>query len=285
MTDIETFSRAFAVTGETRLLAQVHQPRSAGDRTGKGVVMVHGGAWTTNDRLSPHVMCDALARRGLTVFSLDFRDGRTGRHPCAVQDITAGIRFVRVHAEEFGIDAEKIGLIGSSSGGHLVLLAAAQPDVEAHRGTAIIRGSDIDPADDISAQVACVVALWPVSDPLVRFQHAHDTGREELIAAHLKYYNDEAHMHQASVQRMLAAGEAQTVPPLLAVQPGEDRNVPQAMTLDLLREWQNAGGALQYLFYPGLPHAFAYEASPETTQLELDIWPFFDHHLHGGTCP
>lgn len=282
MIDIETFSRAFAVAGETRLLAQVHQPQGVGDRAGKGIVMVHGGAWTTNDRLSPHVMCDALARRGLTVFSLDFRDGRTGRHPCAVQDITAGIRFARAHAEEFGIDGNEIGLIGSSSGGHLVLLAAAQPDVPAHRGTAIVRGGDIDSADDVSAQVACVVALWPVSDPLVRFQHAHDTGREELIAAHLKYYADEAHMHQASVQRMLAAGEAQTVPPLLVVQPGEDRNVPQTMTLDLLREWQNAGGALQYLFYPGLPHAFAYEESPETTQLEQDIWPFLNQYLDVG---
>ena len=282
VTDIETFSRAFAVAGETRLLAQVHQPRSASERAGKGIVMVHGGAWTSNDRLSPYVLCDALAGRGLSVFSLDFRDGRTGRHPCAVQDITAGIRFVRAHADEFGIDAEQIGLIGSSSGGHLVLLAAAQPDVAAHRGTPIVRAGGIDAAEEISAEVACVVALWPVSDPLVRFQHAHDTGREELIAAHLRYYNDEDHMHQASVQRMLAAGEAQTVPPLLVVQPGEDRNVPQPMTLDLLREWQNAGGALQYLFYPGLPHAFAYEASPETTRLEQDIWPFLDHHLAVG---
>ena len=218
-----------------------------------------------------------------TVFSLDFRDGRTGRHPCAVQDITAGIRFVRAHADEFGIDAKQIGLIGSSSGGHLVLLAAAQPDVAAHRGTAILRADGIDAAEGISAEVACVVALWPVSDPLVRFRHAHDTGREELIAAHLKYYKDEDHMHEASVQRMLAAGEAQTVPPLLVVQPGEDRNVPQHMTLDLLREWQNAGGALQYLFYPGLPHAFAYEASAETTRLEQDIWPFLDQHLAVGT--
>ena len=280
--DIETFSRAFAVAGDKRLLAQVHQPQSVGERTGKGIVMVHGGAWTSNDRLSPHVLCDALARRGLTVFSLDFRDGRTGRHPCAVQDITAGIRFVRLHADEFGIDAKRIGLVGSSSGGHLVLLAAAQPDVPEHRGTAVVRAKGVDSAKEVSAEVACVVALWPVSDPLVRFQHAHDTGREELVAAHLKYYNDEGHMHQASVQRMLAAGEAQVVPPLLVVQPGEDRNVPQPMTLDLLREWQNAGGALHYLFYPGLPHAFAYEASAETTQLERDIWPFLDQHLAVG---
>ena len=81
-------------------------------------------------------------------------------------------------------------------------------------------------------------------------------------------------MARASVQRTLADGEAQALPPLLVVQPGADRNVPQEMTLDLLREYQRAGGALQYLFYPGLPHAFAYQPSPETDRLLEDVWPF-----------
>ena len=98
--------------------------------------MVHGGAWTSNDRLSPAVLCRELASAGHTVFSLDFRDGRDGKHPCAVQDITAGIRCIRSRADEFGIDPARIGLVGSSSGGHLALLAAIQPDIEAHRGTA-----------------------------------------------------------------------------------------------------------------------------------------------------
>lgn len=280
MTAIETLTRTYAAAPEAPLLVQIHRPGEAAARAGKALVMVHGGAWNANDRTSPYVLCDALAARGLTVFSLDFRDGRNGKHPCAVQDITAGIRYVRAHAGEFAIDPERIGLIGSSSGGHLVLLAAAQPDIPAHRGTPIADGDGFSDAAGVSAEVACVAALWPVSDPLVRFRHAHDTGREELIAAHLRYYRDEAHMHQASVQRMLDAGEAQCLPPLLVVQPGEDRNVPRPMTLELLRAWQDAGGALQYLFYPGLPHAFAYEASAETTGLEEDIWPFIDSHLN-----
>ena len=281
MTAIETLTRSYGLAApEARLLVQIHRPSEPAERAGKAMVMVHGGAWNANDRTTAFVLCDALAARGMTVFSLDFRDGRNGRHPCAVQDITAGIRYVRTHAGEFDIDPARIGLVGSSSGGHLVLLAGAQPDIAAHRGTPIAAGDGFAEPADVSAEVACVVALWPVSDPLVRFRHAHDTGREELIAAHLRYYRDEAHMHQASVQRMLDDGEAQCLPPLLVVQAGEDRNVPRAMTLDLLRAWQDAGGALQYLFYPGLPHAFAYEASAETTRLEEDIWPFIDSHLN-----
>lgn len=263
----------------TELLLECYAHREDQARAGRGVVMVHGGAWTSNDRHTPAVVCADLARAGLTVFSLDFRDGRNGKHPCAVQDITAGIRFVRANAASLGVDAEAIGLIGSSSGGHLVLLAATQPDIEAHRGTAVALDGSFGDAPDVSATVACVAALWPVSDPLARFRYARESGREELIAAHLRYYRDEAHMASASVQRALRAGEAERLPPLLLVQPGEDANVPRPMTLDLLGAYQDAGGPLHYLFYPGLPHAFAYQASPETTRLAAEIRLFLGQHL------
>ena len=209
------------------LLAECYRHRDPAARNRRAVVMVHGGAWTSNDRHTPVVVCEDLARHGFTVFSLDFRDGRNGKHPCAVQDITAGIRHVRANAADLDVDPDAIGLIGSSSGGHLVLLAAIQPDIEAHRGTAVDLGGTLGDASDVSAAVSCVVALWPVSDPLVRFRYAQDVGREELVAAHLRYYDDEEHMHAASVQRALCAGEAERTPPLLLVQPGEDANVPR----------------------------------------------------------
>lgn len=263
------------------LLAECYRHRDPAARNRRAVVMVHGGAWTSNDRHTPVVVCEDLARHGFTVFSLDFRDGRNGKHPCAVQDITAGIRYVRANAAHHDVDPDAIGLIGSSSGGHLVLLAAIQPDIGAHRGTAVDLGGTLGDAADISAAVTCVVALWPVSDPLVRFRYAHDVGREELVAAHLRYYHDEKHMRAASVQRALAAGEAERTPPLLLVQPGEDANVPRGMTLDLVRGYQDAGGALHYLFYPGLPHAFAYQESAETTRLAGEIRSFLNQHVGG----
>ena len=260
------------------LHAELFHPEAAAERLGKAVVMVHGGAWTANDRHTPAVVCRYLAACGFSVFSLDFRDGRNGKHPCAVQDITAGIRFVRANASSLGIDAQRIGLVGSSSGGHLVLQSAILPDTAAHRGTPILVDGALRDAADVSASVCCVVALWPVSDPLMRYRYALDSGRDELATAHRRYYRDEAHMHEASVQRALKAGEAQALPPLLLVQPGEDANVPRQMTLDLVREYQDAGGALEYLFYPGLPHAFAYQASKHTTQLSCELLRFLGKH-------
>ena len=272
---VETQTLTYGRADGLDLLAEHYRAAQLDHRSGKAVVMVHGGAWTSNDRRSPEVLCRHLASSGFTVFSLDFRDGRNGKHPCAVQDITAGVRYVRARAAAFDIDPDRIGLIGSSSGGHLVLLAAIEPDIDAHRGTPI--NVDVD-ARSVSARVCCVVALWPVSDPLSRYRYAQRVGREDLVAAHRRYYRDEAHMRQASVQRALRAGEAQDLPPLLIVQPGEDANVPRQMTLELVREYQDAGGALTYEFYPGLPHAFAYQASPETTRLAERVRAFLDLH-------
>ena len=272
---VETETLTYGRADGLDLLAEHYRAAQPGDRSGKAVVMVHGGAWTSNDRHSHEVLCRHLASSGFAVFSLDFRDGRNGKHPCAVQDITAGVRYVRARAAAFDIDPDRIGLIGSSSGGHLVLLAAIQPDMDAHRGTRIC--ADVD-AQSVGARVCCVVALWPVSDPLYRYRYAQRVGRDELVAAHRSYYRDEAHMRQASVQRALRAGEAQDLPPLLIVQPGEDANVPRQMTLELVREYQDAGGSLTYEFYPGLPHAFAYQASPETTRLAERVRAFFALH-------
>ena len=263
--------------GEHDLLLRLFRPPVSRDRR-HALVMVHGGAWSANSRKTPTAINRLLADRGMTVFSLDFRDGRNAKHPCAVQDITAGIRFVRRNAAPLGVDPENVGLIGSSSGGHLVLLAGTQPDVAEHRSTLIADlddGSFFEP-HGVSAAVSYVVALWPVSDPLRRYHHAADTNRPELRAAHEAYYRDEKHMADASVQRMLAAGEARNLPPLAVVQPGADRNVPPEMTLDLLRQYQLAGGFVNYLHYPDLPHAFAYADSPDTRRLVADLWPFIE---------
>ncbi|HAO55994.1 MAG TPA: hypothetical protein DCR03_10310, partial [Gammaproteobacteria bacterium] len=61
----------------------------------RGIVMLHGGAWTANDRTTPWAVCEGLAARGMTVFSLDFRCGPQFQHPSAVSDIAAGIRWFK----------------------------------------------------------------------------------------------------------------------------------------------------------------------------------------------
>lgn len=267
MTKIFETDVPYAATHGIELLGRVYQSEKS---NGHGIVMVHGGAWTANDRLTPHVMSRLLANRGLVVLSLDFRCGPTFQHPAASADIAAGIRYFRAHAAEYGINPDRIGLIGSSSGGHLVLYIALQPNALMHQTTPVV---DCEQGS-VDASVAYVIALWPVSNPLARFEFAIEVGRHELVRAHQGYFGSREAMHQASVQRVLRSREYTHLPPTFIVQPGEDTNVPQFMTNDLLSAFRGVGIEVEYLHMPGLPHAFAYEASADTDICEAAVWDF-----------
>ena len=242
------------------------------------LITVHGGAWNHFDRTAGVLYQRALAAAGFLVLAIDFRQGPDFRHPCASADVTAAVRWLRVNAGWLGADTSRIGLLGSSSGGHLAMLAGVLPDAVQHRGTPIVvrpSVTDGDPQtaelpvihDEINARVDYLVALWPVSDPYYRYRYAMRAGIERLTRAHERYFADEADMRAASVPRVVTAGEAQHLPPLLVIMPGEDGNVPMDMTFDLLKAWQGRGGYLEYVHFPGEPHGFGYQDSESTRQM------------------
>ena len=269
----------WARVGELELRAHEYRPK----RTGRlpAAVDVHPGAWNHFDRNAGALYDRALASAGLYVLAVDFRQGPDFQHPLASRDVTAAVRWLRGQARALDVDPERIGLIGSSSGGHLALLAGVRPDAPEHQGTPVALappperadGSDVDvaaapsgfaPADATPAGVAFVIALWPVTDPAYRYAYAQQVGRDELIAAHDAFFGSLEAMQAASLPRLVRAKEAQALPPVLVVQPGADINVPQAMTLDFIDAYQGAGGELDYAFFPGLPHGFAHRPGPGT---------------------
>lgn len=239
------------------------------------LIDVHGGAWGSGDRTGDKLYCEALAKSGLVVVSIDFRQSPTFKHPAGSADVAAAVRYVRLNAKTLNADPERIGLIGSSSGAHLALLASLRPDAAQHKGTPIL-GPDGKYAahDDIPANVDYVVAMWPVSDPAARYRYAKRAGIDTLVNMSLAYFADEPAMWDASIPRIVTSGEAKSLPPILVVQPGDDRNIPQDMTFDLLHAWQARGGKLDYAFYPGQPHAFGHRASEATTDLIATIAAF-----------
>jgi acetyl esterase/lipase len=271
----------YAVMAGEPILARVYHNSQAA--MGQGIVSVHGGAWCKNDRTSAHVLDRGLANLGLTVFALDFRQGPEHKFPTATRDITAGIRFVRANAARFGLDADRIGIVGSSSGGQSVLLTTLTCGAAMHEGTAIA-DADAQPMDaaGISARVAYALALWPVSDPLYRYQYAQEVGRDDLLAGHHAYFDSEEQMAQASIQRLLDDGEASVEAPVWIVQPGGDTNVPQPMTFDLLRALQDKGANLEYTFYPNEPHALTREDTPAAARCIADAGAFIQRQLQGS---
>ena len=92
----------------------------AGKATGAAMVICPGGGY---GGLAAHEGNDYalfLNQQGVTAFVLKYRLGSAGyRHPCMLQDAARAVRTVRARADEWKIDPKRIGIMGSSAGGHL----------------------------------------------------------------------------------------------------------------------------------------------------------------------
>lgn len=284
--EVDEQDTPFARPGGQELLARVYRPRGEAERPLAALVDVHGGAWSRNDRTSGAVHCRGLAASGLVVVSLDFRQGSAHKHPAASADIAAGVRYVRAHAGRLGIDPRRVGIVGSSSGGQLALLAGLKPGVPEHAGTPFVApDGSLDPgAGDES--VAFVIALFPVADPLARFRYV--VGRQDdgsgfdarrLIAAHHGYFTSEAQMAEASVTRIVAAHESRALPPVWLAHPELDDNVPAAITDAFVGAYQEAGGRIERVHFPGARHGFTGQASADTDKALAMMRDFIGRQL------
>ena len=108
------------------LLARLYQPVGPGPFP--AVLEVHGGAWTSGDRLNNVSIAEALAADGIVVLSIDFRMPPQAGYPDTVADVNLGIRWLKTNATRFHSRAGLVGGLGTSSGGHLLLLSALRPN-------------------------------------------------------------------------------------------------------------------------------------------------------------
>jgi acetyl esterase/lipase len=114
---------AYANHDGVELLGDLYLPTDA--KAAPALVAVHGGGWVAGVRAGFQYWGPYLAARGIAVFAISYRLAtKTKTFPEAVQDVLAGVQFVRGKASAFGIDPARIGLLGASAGAHLAALAA-----------------------------------------------------------------------------------------------------------------------------------------------------------------
>ena len=204
--------------GDRRLMARLFVPHGRGPFP--AVVELHGGAWCNGDLNDCRTYAEALARGGLAVAAVDFRQAGDGSL-AALADINYAIRWVKAHAGELGTRAELVGAAGQSSGGHLAMLAAMRPDDP--RYAAIALPSALPAVD---ARLCAVAMLWPVINPLSRYRHAlaaRDAAAPpawvgDIPDRHDLFWKTEAAMADGNPLLALERGEAVETPPALWLQ-------------------------------------------------------------------
>lgn len=118
------------------------------------VLYFPGGGFTSADHEKFIEMRYALARAGFVVATCEYRTV-PDKFPALLQDGKAAVRWVRAHAEELGVDADRIGILGDSAGGYVVqMMGATNGEKQWDEGD----------FKDQSSDVQAVVSFYGISD-------------------------------------------------------------------------------------------------------------------------
>ena len=158
---------------EDRPSLQIRLPLAA-NNTGTGVVVCPGGGYghLAMDHEGRQI-ADWLNSMGVAAFILKYRLGPRYHHPAPLLDAQRALRYVRVHAKELGIEADRIGIWGFSAGGHLASTAGTHFDA----GDASAR----DPIDRVSSRPDFMILAYPVIT--LTMPYVHRGSRDNLLGA------------------------------------------------------------------------------------------------------
>lgn len=201
---------------------------------GTAVIICPGGGYGGLSRLREGIQyANWLGTLGLTSFVLTNRVGDFG-HPAPLQDVLRAVRIVRARAAEFHVDPTRIGVMGSSAGGHLAACAATLHDHPAGRtGSAL---------DTVSARPDFVILLYPVIT--LDAPAAHAGSRRALLGPD----PSPELLRLLSVEKQVTAA----TPPTLLIHTQEDASVPVENSILMFQALTRAGvPAEMYLFERG----------------------------------
>jgi acetyl esterase len=270
--DVTTSEVEFRRTRAGRtLMARIYRPK--GDGPFPTILDLHGGAWNAKDRHAEEPMDRALASSGLLVVAIDLTLAPEAPYPACVQDANYGVRWLKWKAASLGGDGSKIGIYGSSSGGHVAELLAMRP--RDPRYSAI----PLPEAPALDATVAWVAMRSPISDPLARYQNAERLKRDAMMKNHTIFFNPWDTIREGNPQLILERREPVTLVPMLIMQGALDDNVLPAVQEKFAAAYKAAGGDCRLEIFEGCQHEWVAEPGPQTDRARQMVKAFVARQL------
>ena len=249
------------------LMARIYRPDGAGPFP--TMLDLHGGAWNGKDRLAEEPMDRALAASGVLVVTL----APEAPYPACVQDANYGVRWLKWKAPSWGGDPSKIGVYGSSSGGHVAELLSMRPRDPRYNAIALPEAPTLD------ATVAYVATRSPISDPYARFLNAESKQRQGMIDNHKTFFKPWETIFESNPQQILERKEAVALGPLLIMQGALDDNVLPSIQEKFAKTYKAAGGYCDYQLFEGSEHQWVANPGPQTDRAREMVKAFIARNL------
>jgi acetyl esterase/lipase len=260
--------------GGRMLMARIYQPQGAGPFP--ALLDLHGGAWNNKDRFANEPMDRAVAASGVLVAAIDMTHAPEAPYPASVQDANYGIRWLKSKAAGWNGDAATLGVLGSSTGGHIAELLAMRPRDARYNAIPLPEAPNLD------ATVAYVATRSPISDPYARYQQAEKMKRDGMMKSTKTYFNPWETIYEGNPQQMLDRREALTLRPLLIMQGALDDNVLPAVQDKFAATYRAAGGDCQLHVFEGSEHEWIAKPGPQTDRAHEMVRAFIARNLPAG---
>jgi acetyl esterase/lipase len=205
--------------------------------TGTAIVICPGGGYgaLAIDHEGHHI-AQWLNSIGVTGVVLKYRLGPKYHHPAPLQDVQRAIRFVRAHAAEFGLAADRVGVMGFSAGGHLASTAATHYDTG--------EPSAADPIERASCRPDFAILCYPV------ISLKSDFGHKGSLRNLLGETPDAALVENLSNETQVT----EDTPPTFLFHTSEDKAVPVQNALVFYRALVENGVPAELHVYQNGPH-------------------------------
>lgn len=230
-----------------------------------GVLLFFGGSWKHGRKDQLRVYAQYLAAQGYVVGAVQYRLRSAGQWPNSVHDAKCAVRWMRAHAEDYGIDGTQIGVMGNSAGGYLALMAGYTSGQEAFEG----QGGW---AEEDSSVQAVVDIYGPVDfTEEVRRDHkaivSYMGGTYEEMPDRYETASPLWQLHEQAPPTCVIHGTVDQLVPITQ----SDRLVEKLAALEIPHEYSRING---------WPHAMDV-VEPVCAHVQALATHFFDRHLKG----
>ncbi len=253
------------------LMARIYQPNGAGPFP--TMLDLHGGAWNAKDRHAEEPMDRALAASGVLVVAIDMTLAPEAPYPACVQDANYGVRWLKSKAASWNGDPSKIGVYGSSSGGHVAELLGMRPRDPRYNAIPLTAAPKLD------ATVAYIATRSPISNTVARYQNAVDKKRDSMIKNNKTFFNPWETISESNPQEILDRHEKVTLVPLLIMQGALDDNVLPAMQEKFAQTYKAAGGHCEFHVFEDSEHEWVAKEGPQTDRARAMVKAFIARQL------
>ena len=225
------------------------------------LVWIHGGAFSGGDKAENEQIWGELMERGFAVATINYRLSGDAKWPAQIADCKAALRFLRAHAKDYHLDPMRVGVWGSSAGGHLAALVGASGGAKKF---------DVGEHLDQSSAVRCAVDMFgPIDFEKMPLRNDPNSPEAKMFGRSTAAAPEPA--REACPLTYLSKDS----PPFLIFHGDADTVISIEQSRLFHTALQKAGATSEFITLPGVGHSHVAVWQKERER----IFAFFNQHL------